>query len=194
MSNQALVLVAAGFLSYAISPSGRSTALADEGTAVVQSKEPGVWTRPCSVGAGASFTARTDRMLGTDSSQPGDPFTARVVTALVSSCGSDFIPSAAIVRGRVARVEQGASPALVLELTDADTAMGPTPISGIVRTGAGLEWFETNAGSSYRSFELRQSESMPWPSPTSEPRHVRLTLPASSLIEVELVEPVLILP
>jgi hypothetical protein len=83
---------------------------------------------------------------------------------------------------------------LALELTDADTALGPKPISAAVRSGAGLEWIETNARSSYPTYDLFPSWSMARPRSTSEPSNVRLTLPAGSLIEVELVEPVLILP
>jgi len=194
VSKQFLVLLAAGLSGYALAPGGEATAWGDEGKAVVLPKEPAVWTPPCSVGAGTRFTARTDNTLGTESSQPGEPFTARVVTPVVSSCGHDFISAGAVLRGRVTLAQQGAPPVLVLALTDADTAVGPRPISATVRSGAGLEWIETNAGSSNPTFLLYSPWSTARSRSTSEGGNVQLTLPAGSLIEIELVEPVLILP
>jgi hypothetical protein len=190
MSRPYFVVLAAGLL---ISP----PILADEGTAVVQPDEPSVWTVPCSVGAGTRFTARTDRTLGTDSSQPGETFAARVATRVKSSCGSDFISAGALVRGRVSRAEQGVPPVLALELTDADTSVGPKPILAAIRSAAGLEWIQigpSDARSSYREFVLYPPWSFAQPSAASEGRMPQLTLPAGTLIEIELIEPVLILP
>jgi len=194
VSNHFFVLLAAGLSSYAVAPGGESSAWGDEGTAVVPPHEPTVWTVPCSVGAGTRFTARTDNTLGTESSQPGQPFTSRVVTPVMSSCGRDYISAGAVLRGRVALAQQGAPPVLVLTLTDADTAVGSRPISATVRSGAGLEWIETNAGSSNPTFLLYSPWSTARSRSTSEGGNVQLTLPAGSLIEIELVEPVLILP
>jgi hypothetical protein len=188
-----------GFLALltACSMSGQPTAaFADEGTAVVLPEEPKVWTVPCSVGAGIRFTARTDRTLGTDSSQPNEPFTARVVTPVVSSCRSDYIAAGATLRGRVVRAEHGNPPVLALELTHADTSTGPQPISAAVRSGAGLEWIEVSVpkASSYREIELYPSWTFAQPQSTPQAADLQLTLPAGTLIQVELTEPVLILP
>jgi hypothetical protein len=198
MSNHLLAALVAGLWSSTASLDVPSTIqLADEGGAVVQPEEPPVWTVPCSVGAGTRLTAWTDRTLGTDSSHAGEPFAARVTTRVRTSCGSDFISAGALVRGRVARAEPGAPPVLALELTDADTSVGPRPIAAAIRAGAGLEWIQLNTGdprASYKEFVLYPSWSFAQSRSTTDGRVLQLTLPAGTLIEVELIEPVLILP
>jgi hypothetical protein len=198
MTNHALAILVVGLSSFSVSANEQSTTqLADQGGALVQPDEPKAWTVPCSVGAGTRFTARTDRTLGTDSSRPGEPFAARVVTRVVSSCGSDFISSGALLRGRVARAEAGAPPVLALELTDADTSVGPKPLAVTIRSGAGLEWIQIDTAdprASYRDYVLSPAWLFAQSRATPEQRVLQLTLPASTLIEVELIEPVLILP
>src|SRR5689334_22167313 len=104
-----------------------------EGTTLLQRQEPRVWSRPCSVSTGTRFTARLDRAIGTDTSQPGDAFTAHVVTPVVSSCELDFVSKGAVLRGRVARSEAGDPPTLALELLDVETSLGVQPIAAAVR-------------------------------------------------------------
>ena len=164
---------------------------------MVLAEEPTVWTAPCSVGTGTRFAARLDRAVGTDSSQPGEPFTAHVVTPVVMSCHLDFIPVGAVLRGRVARAEQSDPPVLALELVDVDTSLGPKPIAAAIRSGAGFAWLETNAPdarSSYKAVVVHSSSGMDPSYGTSDGRHVDLTVPAGGLVELELLEPVLVLP
>jgi hypothetical protein len=145
------------------------------------------------VSSGTRFTARLDRPLGTDSSRPGDTFTAYVATPVVSSCGSDFILKGAPLRGRVASAEPGATPTLALEVIDVETSAGLKPIPAAIRSSAGLTWSEASApgaDSSYHAVVLYPS----WGMAPPQGRDLQLTLAAGSLIELELVKPVLVLP
>jgi hypothetical protein len=169
---------------------------AGEGTTLLQPREPRVWPAPCSVSTGTRFTARLDRAIGTDTSRPGDPFTARVVTPVVSSCQLELISKGAALRGRVARSEAGDPPVLALELVDIDTSSGPQPIAAAIRSGEGFAWVEVeppHARSSYQAFMVQ-----PWEAGPSDATvgggDLQLTLPAGGVIELELVAPVQVLP
>jgi hypothetical protein len=167
-----------------------------EGTTLLQPHEPRIWSAPCSVSTGTRFTARLDRAISTDTSRPGDPFTAHVVTPVVSSCDLEFISKGAVLRGRVARSEAGELPVLALELVDVDTSTGAQPIAAAIRSGEGFAWIEINpphARSSYQAFVIQPWETVPSGS-TLGGSDRQLTLPAEGEIELELVEPVQVLP
>jgi hypothetical protein len=205
MSNEFKKAVGTAFLTLVLALSSCSVQFngrghappARAGTTFVQPKEPRVWSVPCSVGTGTRFTARLDGAVGTGSSRPGDPFSARVLTPVVSSCQLDFIPVGGVLRGRVARAEPGDPPVLALELIDVETSLGPLEILAAVRSGGGFAWLETNspnARSSYRAFVLYPAWVMEPSRETSPESEFNVTLPAGSVIELELLQSVDVLP
>jgi hypothetical protein len=194
MSNEFIFLLGAGLSSCSVSFNGRSAPPpAFEGTTMVLAEEPTVWVAPCSVGTGTRFTVRLDGEVGTDSSRPGEPFTAHVVTPVVMSCHLDFIYVGAVLRGRVVRAEPGDPPVLALELVDVDTSLGPKPIAAASRSGAGFAWLETSAPDARSSYQAVVVHPLPSHA-TQDDRQADLTLPAGGLVELELLEPVLVLP
>jgi hypothetical protein len=93
----------------------------------------------------------------------------------------------------VASAEPGATPTLALEVIDVETSAGLEPIPAAIRSSTGLTWGETSApraDSSYHAFVLYPS----WGVAPPQGRDLQLTLAAGSLIELELVKPVLVLP
>jgi hypothetical protein len=160
---------------------------------MVQPVEPNVQPAPCSVSAGTRFTARLDQFLATDSSLPGESFSARVVAPVMSSCHFDFIRAGATLRGRVTRAEPGKPPVLAIQLIDVDTSVGARPIPAAIRSVTGFAWVETNVpNSSYRAFVLHPPWAMDPSGPASQGGELQQTFPEGALIELELTEPVVV--
>src|SRR5262245_58493485 len=111
----ALLVAAVSGCSASFNEQSAPTSSGDQ-AAVVQLPQLNVQPALCSVSAGTWFTARLDHFLGTDSSRPGETFTARVVAPVMSSCHFAFIRAGVTVRGRITCAEPGQPPVLALEL------------------------------------------------------------------------------
>lgn len=66
--------------------------------------EPAVVTR--SVAQGTSFNVKLNRTLSTDSSSPGEAFTATLTQPMVDASGNVVVPSGAVVHGTVTAVQK----------------------------------------------------------------------------------------
>lgn len=76
------------------------------------------------VPAGARLGVRVEDALSTETSTPGDTFTATVLTPLRGPDGTVVIQEGAKVHGRVLAVEKEPAPSLKLVFETVDTAMG----------------------------------------------------------------------
>lgn len=81
------------------------------------------------VPAGTQFAVSMQDTVGTQTSYEGTPFTATVVRPLLAGDGSVVVPQGATVHGRVANVDSGMSPVLLLDFDTIETQWGDAPIS-----------------------------------------------------------------
>lgn len=68
--------------------------------------DPGPEMATATVAVGTTLTVSLDETLSTETSQPGDAFTATVQDPIYASDGHVLIPSGATVRGRVVQVQK----------------------------------------------------------------------------------------
>lgn len=85
------------------------------------------------VAAGTSFTVRLNDSLGTAVSQPGDDFSAVVLTPLYTKDGQVLVPRGALLFGRVSDVRHSPNTGLYLQLLTIETTGRPTSLQATVR-------------------------------------------------------------
>jgi hypothetical protein len=85
------------------------------------------------VAAGTPFTVRLNDSLGTAVSQPGDDFSALVLTPLYTKDGRLIVPRGALLFGRVSDVRHAPHSGLCLQILTVETTGQPTSVQATVR-------------------------------------------------------------
>jgi hypothetical protein len=129
----------AGFAAAAVLAAGCAVAGCNESTHVVRSTGPqrvydvSVAGGAVAVRAGTEMVVRLDRDIGTETTTPGEAFTATVETPLVAA-GQIVVPAGARVRGRVAALTEGRLPVILLDFRGLETVYGEVRPAVAVRT------------------------------------------------------------
>lgn len=84
------------------------------------------------VQAGTELRVTLDQPLSTQTSRPGEDFTARVEEPLLSPSGAVIVPRGATITGHVAKVQSGPA-RLVLVMDRVQTNQGPAPFHARVK-------------------------------------------------------------
>lgn len=110
------------------------------GTSVVRSTDthgvasiPPAQIRGPYVPAGTEFTVLLDQPIDTQTSRVGDTFTARLETPLRTPEGITLIPVGSTVTGKIAALQGGRRPLIVLDFQSVQSSVGEIPIHVAVR-------------------------------------------------------------
>lgn len=154
---------------------------------------------------GARYTVRLDQPLGADLSVYGQAFTARVAEPLLDVAGKLAVPLGAKLHGRVAGIERGASPKLMVSFVALDTVGGTVPVATCVApdafnpyltsravdpTRSGYDSVLLPAAPFARSLFAAGGDSL---SPRVDPTHT-VSVPEGAVVEMRLTAPLVVPP